>query len=284
MIRGVDDFSNATLLLVGHGSTQNAESCAPVYQRAKAIRERNLFAEVRECFWKQEPHIAPTLATITTPGIFVVPLFISEGYFTQQIIPRELGLREEGKDHFEPVQSRGRQTIHYTGPVGTHSSVTAVLLARARDVVARHPFPRAPQSRDIALFIVGHGTGNNKNSRKAVEDQVDRIRQLNFYAEVHAVFMEESPKVTDCYSMTSRSNLVVVPCFISDGLHAREDIPVMLGETPLKVRERLERKQFTWNNPTEKQGKRVWYTRSIGTEPLLADVILERVSEAAKRS
>ncbi len=76
----------------------------------------------------------------------------------------------------------------------------------------------------------------------------------------------------------------MVPFFISDGLHAREDIPVMLGEPAEVVQERLRRGEPTWRNPTEKHGKRVWYASSIGTEPHIADVILERVREAARES
>jgi len=55
----------------------------------------------------------------------------------------------------------------------------------------------------------------------------------------------------------------------------------MLGESKKVVAERLKSGQPTWRNPTEKQGKLVWYSRSIGNEPLIADVILERVREMA---
>jgi len=47
------------------------------------------------------------------------------------------------------------------------------------------------------------------------------------------------------------------------------------------VQERLKSGQPTWRNPTEKHAKLVWYSRSIGNEPHLADVILERVREMA---
>ncbi|NDB74931.1 MAG: cobalamin biosynthesis protein CbiX, partial [Verrucomicrobia bacterium] len=67
---------------------------------------------------------------------------------------------------------------------------------------------------------------------------------------------------------------------ISDGLHSYEDIPMMLGEPADVVQARFRSGQPTWRNPTEKQGKRLWYAASIGTEPLLADVVLERVREA----
>jgi sirohydrochlorin cobaltochelatase len=103
---------------------------------------------------------------------------------------------------------------------------------------------------------------------------------MDEYAEVHAAFMEENPKIGDCYTMASARNIVMVPFFISDGLHSFEDIPVMLGEAERIVQKRYKEGQPTWRNPTEKKGKLVWYTPSIGNEAHLPDVILERVREA----
>lgn len=277
-----DDLSDAALVLVGHGSTLNAESAAPTYQHADELRRRKLFAHVIECFWKLEPSIAGVLRGVFAPRVFVVPLFISDGYFTEEVIPRELGLCAKGEKNFSRVQRRGAQTLHYCGPIGTHDSMTQVLLARAREVVEQHPFPRAPRPAETTLFVAGHGTGNNENSRKAIERQVELIRPLNTFAAVHSVFMEEEPRIGDCYTIAQTRNIVMVPFFISDGLHSYEDIPVMLGEPAFVVRERYQRGQPTWRNPTERHGKRVWYSASVGSEPGLADVILERVREAAK--
>lgn len=276
-----DDFAEAALVLVGHGSTLNAESSAPTYQHADELRRRKLFAEVRECFWKLEPSLSGVLRAVFAPRVFVVPLFISEGYFTEEVIPRELGFPPAEGGGFVRVHRRGGQVWHYCGPVGTHDSMTEVLLARAREVVRQHPFPRAPRPADTSLFIAGHGTGNNENSRKAIERQVELISARRLYADVHAVFMEEEPRLGACYELARTPNIVMVPFFISDGLHSYEDIPVMLGEALDRVQERLKAGQPTWRNPTERQGKRVWYSPSIGNEPGLADVILERVRQAA---
>jgi sirohydrochlorin cobaltochelatase len=150
--------------------------------------------------------------------------------------------------------------------------------------VEEYPFPRAPKPSDTALFIAGHGTGNNENSRKAIEVQADLIRAKGLYAGVHAVFMEEDPRVADCYKLAQAKNIVMVPFFISDGMHSREDIPVMLGAPRDTVRERLKQGLPTWRNPTEREGKRLWYAASIGGEPLMAEVLLERVAEAAGSS
>jgi sirohydrochlorin cobaltochelatase len=276
-----NDFPDAALVLVGHGSTLNADSSAPTYQHGDELRRRKVFGQVIECFWKLEPNICAVLRGVYAPRVFIVPVFISEGYFTEEVIPRELGFCQNGQTDFARVQRRGGQTLHYCGPVGTHDSMTEVILRRAREVVEQFPFPRAPKPKETSLFIAGHGTGNNENSRKAIERQVQLIRAMGLYAEVHPVFMEEEPRVADCYKLASAKNIVMVPFFISDGLHSMEDIPVMLGEAERVVRERLKSGQPTWRNPTEKNGKLVWYSKSIGSEPHIADVILERVRDAA---
>ena len=276
-----EDFSDAALVLIGHGSTLNAESAAPTYQHADELRRRGIFAQVVEGFWKLEPGVAGVLRGVFAPRVFLVPLFISEGYFTEEVIPRELGFCAKGQREFPRVQQRGGQTLYYCGPVGTHDSMTDVIVARAREVVAQHPFPRAPLPADIALFIAGHGTGNNENSRKAIERQVELIRARGVFGEVHPAFMEEEPRIGGCYAVAQARNIVMVPFFISDGLHSFEDIPVLLGEPERVVQERLRSGQPTWRNPTEKHGKRVWYSASIGSEPHLPEVILERVREMA---
>jgi sirohydrochlorin cobaltochelatase len=272
-----ENFSDAALVLIGHGSTLNADSSAPTYQHADALRRRGMFAQVREAFWKQEPYISQVLRGIFAPRVFCVPLFISEGYFTEEVIPRELGFQVQSPPR---VRKAGEQLVFYCGPVGTHDSMTNVLLARAREVVEKFPFPRAPKPNETALFIAGHGTGQNENSRKAIERQVELIRAMHIYADVHAVFMEEEPRIGDCYKLAQARNIVMVPFFISDGLHSYEDIPVMLGEPEGVVQGRFKSGQPTWRNPTEKNKKRVWYSASIGNEPHIADVILERVREA----
>ena len=281
----IEDFSDAALVLAGHGSTLNADSAAPTHQHADELRCRKIFAHVQEAFWKQEPYLAQVLRGIFAPRVFIVPLFISEGYFTEEVIPRELGFKVQSPkskvQSFPMMEIRGEKTVFYCGPVGTHDSMTKVLLARAKEVVEKFPFPREPKPKETALFIAGHGTGNNENSRKAIERQVELIRALNIYAEVHPVFMEEEPRIADCYKLAQTKNIVMVPFFISDGLHSFEDIPVMLGEPQKTVQERFKLGQPTWRNPTEKQGKHVWYSASIGNEPHMADVILERVQEAA---
>jgi len=270
-------FNDAVLVVLGHGTDLNSQSAAPVFQHAAELRRRGLFAAVREAFWKQEPQIKQVVAELAAPRAFIAPLFISEGYFSTEVIPKELGFSYP--DRLSLVSEHS--SLFYCRPVGTHESMTKVILSRAAQVTQQFPFPRAPKPAETTLFIAGHGTGRNANSRKAIEHQAELIRAQNIYAAVHAVFMEEDPRIAGCHAMAQTKNCVVVPFFISDGLHVVEDIPVLLGEPERVVKARLAAGQPTWRNPTEKHGKLFWYASSVGTEPGLAGVILERVMEAS---
>jgi sirohydrochlorin cobaltochelatase len=279
-----NDFSDAALVVLGHGSTMIDTSGDVVYQHARELRSRRLFAEVREAFWKQEPKIKDVLSSLSVNRIFIVLLFISEGYFSDEVIPRELGFKTEGVEESSRIQQRGLQTLFYCEPVGTHDSMTAVLLERSREVVEKNPFPRAPKAKDLTLFIAGHGTEQNENSRASIQHQADLIRAQNLYAGVHAVFLEEAPKVSECFYLAETRHIVVVPFFISEGMHTQEDIPVMLGDSKRIVQQRLGMRQPPWRNPTERNGKLIWYASIVGTHPQVAEVILERVTNASEES
>jgi sirohydrochlorin cobaltochelatase len=276
-------YPDAALLLIAHGSRQNADSGAPALQHAEALRRRGLFGQVAVAFCKQAPLIREVVPTLSTRRVFVVPLFIGEGYFTQEFIPRELDLGQDRSGGRRRLPRSGPQALHYCGPVGTHPSMTEVLLARAADVLRRSPPAEPISAADVTLFLAGHGTGRNENSRRTIEWHAERIRSRGLYAAVHAVFIEESPRISECGRLAATRHLVVVPCFISDGLHATEDIPRLLGEQEEVLRARRKRGEWPWRNPSEKQGQWIWYTPGLGSEPHLPDVILERVREAETR-
>jgi sirohydrochlorin cobaltochelatase len=123
---------------------------------------------------------------------------------------------------------------------------------------------------------------DNAHSRQAITRQAERLRGLREFADVRAIFLEETPRIGECYALARTRNMIVVPFFISEGMHTREDIPVLLGETQAVVRQQLAAGRPTWRNPTEKRGKLVWLSAAAGTAPEIAEIILDRVREAAR--
>ncbi|CQH55900.1 sirohydrochlorin cobaltochelatase [Halobacterium hubeiense] len=265
------------LVIVGHGSHLNPGSSDPAFSHADTIRATGAFDEVREAFWKEEPSFREVLRTLESEEVFVVPLFISEGYFTEQVIPRELRLSawdpedwdSDGTDadHVTVQAEDVDKTVHYCGPVGTHDSMSDVIVERAKTIT-----DDPDVGEGFGLAVVGHGTERNENSAKAIHYHADRIRDTNRFEEVKAVFMDEDPEVDDVTDFFEAEDIVVVPLFVADGFHTQEDIPEDMGLT--------DDYRKGYDVPSEVDGHRIWYSGAVGTEPLVADVILERADDA----
>ncbi|QCJ47947.1 CbiX/SirB N-terminal domain-containing protein [Haloprofundus sp. MHR1] len=265
------------LVIVAHGSHLNPDSSAPTYDHADTIRDVGAFDEVKTGFWKEEPSLREVLRTVESDEVFVVPMFISEGYFTEQVIPRELRL--DGWDvsewdsdglsasHATLTAADTNQRVHYCGPVGTHESMTDVLVRRAESVT-----DDPEVGAGFGLAVVGHGTERNENSAKAIEYHAERIREMDRFDEVQALYMDEEPEVDDVTEYFESDDVVVVPLFIADGFHTQEDIPEDMGLT--------DDYRTGYDVPAEVDGHRIWYAGAVGTESLMADVVLERAAEA----
>lgn len=265
---------------MGHGAKSRPGSTGPAQALARQLRARGLFGEVHTAFYRVPPFIADTWSSLRSREVFIVPLTISEGYFTTEVIPSLLGLGSLAGRPLPSIHEARRRVVRFCQPLGTHERMTDSLILRARSALQDGPTDPPPRPETTALFIAGHGTSRNRQSRQAVEQQVDRIAARGCFAEVHAAFMLESPRIEDCWHATRQPDLVLVPFFTSDGLHTLEDIPVMLGASREAVHARLERGEPTWVNPTRRGHQRLWYSPALNADPALAELVLERVREA----
>ena len=114
------------IAVLGHGTRRDSESEANIYRMADLVRSRGLFAEVDAVFLDQEPNMLQVLDLLSAPALVVVPLFIAEGWHVGQTIPGDLAL--DG-----PETRREGRIVHYTPPVGTHPSMTNVVLELAHE-------------------------------------------------------------------------------------------------------------------------------------------------------
>jgi sirohydrochlorin cobaltochelatase len=294
----VERKPNAALLVVAHGSSVNPDSSAPTLAHATEIRRRKIFEDVECAFWKEEPSLRDAVFLFDPEGIrevYVVPNFISEGYFTQTVVPRELELNGR------ITKRMNGQIWKYCEPVGNHPMMTELLLKRASEIAP------GVDPAETSLLIVAHGTDLNENSAVAAKREAEKIRELGKYATVLNVYMEEPPLVSDWRKLTKTRHVVVVPFFISDGLHSYEDIPRLLGiaddhpersegeskdpaELPSGfitgsldfVRDDVQanRGEIFRSNPYMVDNRLLFYASSIGTDPGFADIIIEQALSA----
>src|ERR687889_389697 len=244
------------LVILGHGSHLNENSRLPVYEHADRIRKTGEFDEVVECFWKEEPSMRHVLDTVESEDVSVVPAFISEGYFTQQVIPRELGL--EG-----PITHKGGKIIRYAGPLGTFEGMVDVILERADDLLGDKEM--SPGRR--ALVLLGHGTDLNKSSGGVIYLNAGSIRERGLYDLVEVGFLDQEPEIGAVVERVEAEKVILIPVFIAEGWHTRETIPEDLGLT---------------GEVTERGDKTIFYGAPVGTHPSMAPLIAARARETAR--
>jgi sirohydrochlorin cobaltochelatase len=252
------------LVIVGHGSHLNEDSSLPVYEHAARIRERfcDEYDEVVECFWKEEPSMRHVLDTVEADDVCVVPAFISEGYFTQQVIPRELGL-------VGAVTHKDGKIVRYAGPLGTFEGMADVILERVEDLLRGKEVP--PGRR--ALVLLGHGTDLNKSSSGVIYLNAERIRERGLYDLVEVGFLDQDPEIGAVVENVETENVVLIPVFIAEGWHTRETIPQDLGltgEVTVKA--------------TAGGEKTIFYGAPVGTHPSMAALIAARAREIERKT
>lgn len=251
------------LLLLAHGSSKSEGSSRPTRDLAGELRRRRIFGEVAAAFWKEGPRPRQVLASLKSAQVYIVPNLISEGYFTRTVFPRELGIGGA-------ITEKDGRSLFYCRPVGSHPSMTPLICHRALTALQQDTV-----AAEAALLIVGHGTAKEPNSALAIHGRVDAVRKLGLFAEVHAAFLEQEPSISRWREITSRRDVVVVPFFISNGPHCLEDIPEQLG---LRIDPPLD-ESLSVSGPHQIDGGRLWYTGAIGTEPHMADVVLDLIDD-----
>jgi sirohydrochlorin cobaltochelatase len=248
------------LVIVGHGSHLNEDSSLPVYEHAARVRERfgDEYDEVVECFWKEEPSMRHVLDTVEAEDVCVVPAFISEGYFTQQVVPRELGLTG-------PATHKGGKKIRYAGPLGTFEGMADVILERVEDLLANKEIPSGRR----ALVLLGHGTDLNKSSGGVIYINAERIRERRLFDLVEVGFLDQEPEISGVVEGVEAENVVLIPVFMAEGWHTRETIPEDLGLT---------------GEVTRREDKTIFYGAPVGTHPSMAALIAARARETERET
>jgi sirohydrochlorin cobaltochelatase len=244
---------DAAVLLLGHGSHVDEGSSRPIHDAAARLRRSSPHREVRVAFWKEEPSLRHAFLLVESPRVVAVPMFTSEGYFTDLVLPRELGVTP-------PLSRVDRVQVRYTRPVGTHPSMASVVLERARGRLSQ-----VSGDPETTLVILGHGTERHRASGDVVRDLTERLGGTSGFASVRCAFLDEEPRVVPALEGVATPRAVVVPFFIAEGWHVGQTIPRDLG---------LEGGRAVLG------GTEVLYTDPVGTHPAIDRVVEQLVAEA----
>ena len=242
-------MARTALVLAGHGSHISPETAGIVWEQVDKLRALNVADEVTAAFWKETPSFHQVLDTLEADDATVVPVFTAQGYFTQTVIPVEMGL--SGK-----LTERDGRSIRYTPTLSEHPYLSHIVRERVSTAITQS----GADASDVAVAIIGHGTVRNPESRRATLEQADQVRDLA--GESLAVFLDDSPSIPDIYTLTTRPVIIAVPFFLALGSHTTMDVPNQLGLASSETVRQV-------------NGRQVYYTLPVGVSGDLDQMILE---------
>jgi len=111
--RGTDLVSageDATLVLVGFGSSSKPYHRQTAEYHASRLREQSAYDEVLTCYLLQNPAVECVRYNISTPRAVAVPLFAARSEATERRIPEEIELDRGGIEYAEPLGEHPRIT------------------------------------------------------------------------------------------------------------------------------------------------------------------------------
>ena len=245
------------MLLVGHGSQLSPDSSEPVHRLRRELHRSGSFPEVRVAFWKEEPALSHAFDLVERQDVFVVPIFMSEGYFTRTVVPRELGLPRP------PGHSAGRR-VHCCRPVGASPRIVEIVRNRALGSAV------APGRTD--LVVVGHGTDRSPSSGDTTRSVAEALAARGEFLRVRAAFLDQEPRLPTLVGAErppadpDAAEVVIVPFFVSRGWHVGTTLPRAMGSRGAQP---------------GGAGLPVLITEPVGTHPRLAEVVVGLVAEKA---
>lgn len=228
--------ADTVLLIVGHGAADAPTAAGAVTSHAQAIASREIFADVRSGFLRQEPFAKSVLGEIGGRSAVVVPHFAADGYIAGEVLPVELGI--------------GDGTA-LTRATGSHPDIPAV----AADLVLTEARNAGINPGGTDIVVVGHGTKRDDRSETSTARLAECVLAETGAASCTAAFLEIDPLIEDWREFTSRPHVIVLPNLFAAGFHGAEDIPARLGAPG---------------------GRQLHLCPPLGTAPVMADLIVDR--------
>ena len=115
------------------------------------------------------------------------------------------------------------------------------------------------------LLIAGHGS-RSKDAQNTFDKIVGFVRELSSYEIVEGAHMELSephiPEQIKKMVNEGIEEIIIVPYFLYEGIHIKEDIPEIIKEEKEKYKNII----FKFAKP-------------IGAEPALAEILIKRAQE-----
>jgi sirohydrochlorin cobaltochelatase len=203
-------------LIVAHGDCGGPGGNVLASELARRMRQSGRYKEVATGYLRRSPTIEEAAAHITSGSVSLYPLFMSNGYYVSNSIPKRLGIRD-GTD------ALGHRVV-IEEPLGLHPGLPQLLLAAAADAA----IGKAVDPKSAALLLVAHGSANSPHSSAAARTICHLMTKQGLFGAVELSFLEEEPFFVPTLKQAHRPTFVL-GLFAGEGMHGGDDVHKAIG-------------------------------------------------------
>jgi sirohydrochlorin ferrochelatase len=245
------------VVLVGHGSLRRGAGAAMI-RLAQRLREREVAPLVAAGFLNySRPLVREAIARCVAQGaqaLVVQPYFLVPGVFVAHDLPRLVA---------EAVRAHPDLCVRIAPPLGAHPALATLVLKRADAALEGAP---QPANERVGLLLMAHGSPDEATVA-TITQAVALVRAQRPALVVQAGYLDLNapaiPAAINQLVAEGVTRLVAVPYFLQAGRHVARDLPALIDE----ARQR---------HP----GITLCLAEHLGYDPLLAEVIADRVAQA----
>lgn len=251
-----NDVKETGILIVGHGSKlpYNKEVVTELADKLNEKIDNVVESGFMELVLPNIPQQVDKLKNQGMEKIIVVPAFLAHGVHTKVDIPTILRLPHEhiglGHSHThhhhhhhhdgEEEREAKSDLIDFDGeviflePFGDDDKVVDVVENRINECIDKNSL----NNENSGILLVGHGS-SLPFGKEVLTGITDKIKERMSEYEIELGFMQiEAPLIPESFSKLQEKefeNMIVVPVFLADGLHTKNDIPNRLGLEPMEL-------------------------------------------------
>ena len=240
-----------SLILAAHGS-QCGRAAKALKLMASRLAKQDLFEQVLTTYHQGQPKFSQILEMISGNSAVVVPVFLSEGYYSKQVLPQQL----------RQAQGLASMKIWITPVVGTDFRLQKALLKRVEKIMQR--FRWTPER--TTVVVLGHGTPRSKSSTLTTQKAADFLSCQGACEIVHSAFIDESPSPRAVLEGSNSNYCMVLPFFFGGGEHVDELAQLL----ELKVSQLGDSAGIAGRDI---QGLEYFIDRPIGEDPVMVEII-----------
>ena len=201
-----------SVIIVAHGSSVSDNARDAAMQHAMTLQQSNRYGEVISYFLIG----SQTVPDLPKGEVFLLPFFMSNGYFVTRRIPELFELEQGRRIHPD-------RQIFQCDALGIDPELAGIISSMAREICTGRDYSPA----DVHLVLVAHGSEKSRASAEATSLQKKTVERANEFTKVSAVFLNEAPFLDKWLAEQPEDGppLVLIGLFAADGPHATEDVP-----------------------------------------------------------